>query len=392
MKQKILFVMPSLNAGGGEKALVNLLYTLPESLYEVDVLLFKKEGLFISQLPKHIQIIQPEGSYKIFTSPLVQSLFALFYKGKWKLMYYRILYFLTLRKNQNPAEAEQFAWKYWAKSMSELPKIYDVAIAFLEKSSIYFVVDKVKAQKKIGWIHTLYNKSGMNPKFDVTYFSRLNKLITITEECQKDLEDTFKDAVSVEVIENISSKKLVHELASESVDVQAQNLIVTVGRLSPEKGTDLAVKAASILKKQGLLFTWVFIGEGSLRDKLETTVKDLALEDTVKFIGNQANPYKYVERAQVYCQPSRYEGRSIAIDEAKLLAKPILATNFDTVRDQLEHLQTGFIVDCNEQAIADGVLTLLEDIRLREKLSVNLQNFTIDDRRIIKKFNQLINE
>ncbi len=393
-KKKILFVIPGLHAGGGEKALVNLLNELNADDYDIDLLLFNKSGLFLEQVPAYVSIMQPQGDFAAFSLPLPQSVKALLLKGKIRMALNRINYAKELRKHSNAAIAEQQSWRYWSKSMPQLQKQYDVAIAFLEKSSIYYIVDKVNAKKKIGWIHNDYSKLQLDKHFDTPYFEKLQKIITVSENCEKVLSETFpqfKD--KTEVIFNITSKQLVHKMAiAEVVNFDSQKInIVSVGRLEKQKGFDIAIEAVAQLPEDiRQQIRWYVIGEGVERKNLEALINNSQLKDCFKLIGLKANPYPYVHHATIYCQPSRFEGKSIAIDEAKLLAKPILAANFSTVTDQLEHNVTAWIVDIDSRNLNKGLEQIINDTNLRNKLKNNLINFELNSNTEIEKIKLLI--
>src|SRR5690606_19898028 len=115
------------------------------------------------------------------------------------------------------------------------------------------------------------------------------------------------------------------------------------------------------------------IGEGNERAALEKQIADLGMQNNFLLLGLRDNPYAYIKKAAIFAHPSRLEGKSIAIDEAKILAKPIVVTNFTTVNDQIAHLQNGYIVEMTPESIASGIQTLLDDETLRENLSGNLR-------------------
>lgn len=393
-KKNILFVIPGLHAGGGEKALVNLLNEIIAYDYQIDLLLFHKSGLFLNQVPENVNIIQPQGDFATFSLPLMHAVKSFLFKGKIAMATNRIKYAQELRKHSNPAIAEQQSWKYWSKSMPQLNKVYDTAIAFLEKSSIYYLVDKVNARKKIGWIHNDYTKLQLDKNFDKPYLQQLQYIATVSENCKEVLTQTFPELSDrVKVIYNITSKQLIHKLAiAEDVDFHTNKInIVSVGRLENQKGFDIAIEAVSQLPdtiKQKI--KWYIIGEGIERNNLESLLKQHNVKDNFVLLGLKANPYPFVHQATIYCQPSRFEGKSIAIDEAKLLAKPILTTDFTTVKDQLEHNQTAWIVPIDSQSLKNGLMQLINDEELRQKLHHNLTNFDLHAHETLEKINSII--
>ncbi len=242
MKKKVLFVIPSLDAGGAEKSLVNLLNTFDYSKYNVDLVLFHQQGTFLPLLPKEVTILQLNSNYTIFTHDLAASVMGFLKKLRLDLALHRVLFFLKNRFMKNKAYAEQKSWKNKSASIKTLPNEYDAAIGYLEKSSLYFVVDKVKASQKIGWIHTNYSNSGMQADFDLHYFKKLQALIAVSPDCATDLQINFPSiAPKIKVINNIVSAQTLNRLAAEyKVDVD-KNTLLTLARLSPEKGCDLAL-------------------------------------------------------------------------------------------------------------------------------------------------------
>ncbi|MEH6947935.1 glycosyltransferase, partial [Bacillus sp. JJ634] len=215
MKKNLLFIMPSLSAGGGEKSLVNLLSQIDYDLFNVDLFLLNHEGIFMEFLPKEVRLISNPPSFQLFTLPLARSIKGLLLNGKFSLAYNRMMFTIQNRKIKNSTIREQMTWKYMSRSFDKLEKEYDVAIGFLEKTSTYFCVDKVKAAKKIGWVHTDYDKLGMDPEFDKGYFQELQHIITVSEECANVMKNRFPDQKNkVEVIYNIVSPKMINNLAS----------------------------------------------------------------------------------------------------------------------------------------------------------------------------------
>ncbi|WP_028550873.1 glycosyltransferase [Paenibacillus sp. UNC451MF] len=378
MKKNLLFVMPSLTAGGGEKSLVNLLSQIDYKAYNVDLFLFSQTGVFINSLPKEVNILGFPNKYNIYTKGLKKSMEEFLAKGQVTLAYSRLMFTVMNRVIRNTDFSEQFTWKYQRKSLDTLEKVYDAAIGFLEKSSIYFVVDKVKARKKIGWIHTNYSDSGMRHHYDDPYFKQLDHIVTVSEECAKSLSDHFLHLNNkIKVIYNIVSPKMIHHLSNEDIDegtifdTEYTN-IVTLARLSHEKGIDLAIESCKLLVGKGHNIRWYVLGDGQDRESLESLIEKHQLGPYFKLLGVKENPYPYIKKADIYVQPSRYEGKSIAIDEAKILQKPIVVTNFETAKDQIQHGINGVIVDLSPAGISQGIEKLMEDIPLKNRVICNL--------------------
>jgi glycosyltransferase involved in cell wall biosynthesis len=390
-KKNLLFVIPSLSAGGGEKSLVNLLTQIDYDSYNVDLFLFNHDGLFMGFLPKQVKVLPIPEMYKSFTLPLFKSIKKLFRHGEIHLIYNRLLYTYKNRTIKNVSAKEQYTWRYLQKSLEKLEKRYDASIGFLEKTSTYFCIDKVNAIKKIGWIHTDYDKLGMNPKFDLPYFKQLTKIVTVSEECANIFINRFPDQKNkVEVVYNIVSPKMIYKMAEQEqrnvyIKEQEETIILTIGRLHIHKGLELAIETCKELLKRGYKIKWYVIGEGEEREKLTNLIKENELDDKFFLLGLKANPYPYIKQSDIYVQPSRFEGKSIAIDEAKILKKPIVVTNYSTAKDQIEDGRYGLIVEMNSKAITSGIARLIDDLNFKDQIIQNLSKLELGTEKEIEK-------
>ena len=393
MKKKLLFVIPNLGAGGAEKSLVNLLNELDYSIYEVDLFLFSKSGLFFHQLPPQVNIVEPHADFKIFQNTLLKSLFVFLMKGKISLLISRFLFFFINQWMKNKSVAEQKTWSLVKKSMKKVNKNYDCGIAFLEKSSIYFLVDFVESSKKIGYIHNDYNQLGLDLSFDLPYFNQLDDIVTVSERCKVVLEEKISPPNKVKLIYNISSPKLLNSLADKYVveNTESKIKLLTIARLENQKGIDIAIEAAKILKNKKLNFIWEVIGEGSEREKLSKLIKENNIEEYFKLLGLRENPYPYLKNCNFYVQSSRFEGKSIAIDEALILKKLIIVTDFSTAADQIKHRKNGIIAEMNAEALSGEIWKLYNDPLLQENILQNLNHQVFDDEEQLAKFNHLVN-
>lgn len=397
MKQNIVFVIPSLDAGGAEKSLVNLLNTIDYSLYNVDLVLLHKKGIFLGMLPKEVEVLDLNFNYITFSKELIASCFTYLKQGKFNLIFSRILFFVKNKFIKNKAVAEQKSWQNIKKAIEVLPKKYDAAIGFLEKSSLYFAVDKIDAKVKIGWIHTTYSNSGMMPEFDLDYFKKCNAVIAVSHDCELDLQNNFPEVKNkFKTIYNIVSTAVIYNLSNEKNEdvhfINSENSIVTVARLSLEKGIDLAVATSKILSEKNINFKWFVIGDGPERENLEFKINAHNLQKHFYLIGLKQNPYPYLKSCKIYVQPSQYEGKSMAIEEAKILCKPVIVTNFLTAKDQINTGINGIISEMNAESLAREIINVLQNAALQEKLQQNLSKEKLGTEDEINKLYEIINE
>lgn len=374
MKKQLLFAMNNLKVGGAEKALVSLLQTIDYDRFDVDLFLFEHDGLFLKSVPRQVNILPAPDNYRYFEMPLGASVKALLLKGKIGLALARIGFGYVYRTKEIGTQQEQFSWKYLRAAMPKLSKRYDAAIGYLEKRPNYFCIDQVDARVKIGFIHNDYNKLQMDAGFDLPYFRKFDHIFTISEQCEAILKENFPSvADKFSIMYNIVSPAALRTLAETPIDFPKRGVtLVTVGRLQPQKGFDMAVEALKILVDKGHDVYWYILGEGEQRAMLTEKAAALGLAERFVLLGIRENPYPYVKAADIYVQPSRFEGKSIAIDEAKILAKPIVVTDFPSVVDQIEDRRNGLIVGMSPEAIASGIEALIENPSLSQTLEANL--------------------
>lgn len=393
MKKSLLFIMSNLGCGGAEKALISLLQTIDYSKYDVDLLLFTKKGLFLNKVPKEVNILDEPFGYKYYDMSIKKVIVELIKKGRIKDLLGRLSSIYIYKTEKDLSRCNQRAWKYISSMFGKLNKEYDVAIGYLEGHPIYYCIDNVKAKKKIGFVHNDYDKLGLNPIGDRYYFKYLDKIVTVSNECAEVLKYRFPEYKDrVEIMHNIISPKVIENMSLENIDLEKENIIlVTVGRLNKQKGYDLAIEACKLLIDNGYDLQWYVIGEGSERQELERLIKNYNLEEKFILLGLKDNPYPYIKQADIYVQTSRFEGKSIAIDEAKILHKPIVVTNFTTVKDQIENEINGLVTEMNSESIYKGIVRLINNTNLRKKLVENLEKEFLGNDNEINKFYSLCN-
>ena len=380
-KKNILFVIDSLGSGGAEKSLTSLLSVLNLEKYEVDLLLINKTGLYIDLIPPKVNIIELE---KVKSSFISKLLFSVILRIK------RLLLKIIKSYKFHPAQNH---WKYIGKNYIAQSKEYDVAIAYSQGLPTYYVSSKIKAVKKYCWINTDYNIAGYNPKIDKMYYAAFDKIILVSKKAAEVFNRIFPNFKNTQIIYDIISEKMVLELSNFKIDSELSKStikILTIGRLVPIKGYDFVLEAALKLKENNIDFKWSIIGEGILKDELQRQVKLNKLEMYIEFLGVFANPYPYIHQCDIYCQPSRFEGFGMAIAEAKILNKPIVATNFEIIHNQIIDKQNGLIVEMTGDAVFNGLNELIKNKTLYNSIIENLNRERVDTASEIIKVEQLI--
>lgn len=398
MKEKILFVTNDLGSGGAEKSLVSLLSQINYKKYEVDLLRLGEGDFFSNSLPKEVKILNVKNDSHIFLyKPAKIGMKMLFKQKKYIAGTFLLISQLIYRLFSNifNLNGKIAKWKIISQFIPKITKKYDVAVAYNFDYPIHYIVDKIESNKKIGWIHGNYKLTKSIPSFDKRYFSKLDSIVTVSKTCQEILVSIFPQFIDkILVIENINSPLLINQMAAqEQFDSKVCNeqiTLVTVARLSPEKGVDIAIKALKLLKDDGYNIKWIIIGEGQERQRLEELIKDLNLKKEFLLIGEKSNPYSVIKNSDIYVQPSLTEGKSIALEEAKILGRPIVVTNYSTVDDQIKNLQNGLIVPISPVGVYEGVKNLIDSPELRNKFSKELLRNVKGNESEIIKFYEII--
>ena len=370
--KSLLIITTKLDAGGAERSLINFLNSYDRSRYTVDLLLLKREGAFLKYVPEDVRILEQDkvlfymyNMAKFSLGTASDGLHRDFLHGipfvvrrVWSTLYYK-----KIKKLDRPT-AEQQRWENsYSKVIEELTGHYDCAMAYLEGEPIYYLVDKVSADRKIGWIHNDYEKIAGDRDFDEKYFAGLDNIVTISDKCVDVLKKNFpKLTEKVVELPNINSAEVIEKLAEEFVPEEYGEgvKLLSIGRLTQQKAFDRIIPIAKALKDKGVSFNWFVLGDGELRQELVSKVSEAGLQDVVKLLGIRSNPYPYIKGADVIVQTSLFEGKSVVIDEAKILHKKIVATKYDTIMDQVGDYPIK-VVKYEPETVAEAIKTALSE-------------------------------
>lgn len=398
MKKQILISVYDMEIGGIERSLINMLESFDYEKYEVDLLICHHSGDLINFLPDKVNILPQIERYTVFRKPVSQCV----KEGHYTLSVVRMLSktIANLKAKKRSLEEGagyiqmQLASKYSMPFIPKLSKKYDAAISYAWPHDL--VANKVKANKKIAWIHTDYSKLEIDNKIDLNSWNQFNHIVSVSDECKNSFltqYPTLKEKVMT--IENISSPIFIKNMAKEEIESNEMNInhfnIVSIGRLSYVKGFDLAVKALRRLHDKGLAnIKWYVVGFGGYDDELRKIITQHNLTDSFILLGKKTNPYNYLQACDLYVQPSRYEGKAVTVTEAKILAKPIIITNYPTSKSQISNRLDGVICDLSIEGIANGIEELYDNADLRSSLVNQIQDVDYSNHHELKKLYNLI--
>lgn len=396
--KNVLIVISDMESGGGQKSLLSFLKCFSSSKwaeeYRIDVMVVKPAGLFWEQIVETAHVIAAPKALKWLGTPLRDKRL----KGNFsvrgavgKLRWAMAKRGIGVLPGLND---EQKLWECYKGLIPTNPVKYDTAVSYLNGFPNYYVMDKVNADKKVLWIHNEYQKLNYNADYDRPYYEACSRIITISQTCKDSFTEVFGYlADKIEVLENITVKSDILARAGEGKAEEYEGAkglkLLSVGRLEEQKGFELAIDAAEYLKERGIPFLWLILGEGTKRAELQAQIDKSRLSDSVRLCGIRENPYVYINACDIFVQTSRYEGKSIVLDEAKIFAKPIVATAYPTVKDSLDD-STGMIVPIDGQKIGEGIEQLCLDRERQEQLTRNLKTQENGNERELSRYIELM--
>lgn len=388
MKKKILIASYDLEIGGVERSLISMLNNFDYKRYDVDLLLYNHSGEFMPLIPKDVKLLPENSKYKsirLGIGTLIKS-------GEYNLAFQRLRakygYEYRRDKSLDDTYQMQLMWKYCNPYFLMVEEEYDVAISYLWPHD--FVVEKVKAKKKIAWIHTDYSNISPDRDIDLKIWGKFDSIVGVSEKCVETflkLYPSLKEKCGV--VENITSPEFIRKMSEEQVSEKFEKdkfNILTVARFSHAKGIDQGVEAIRLLRDRGINnIKWYIVGYGGDENKIRELITRYSLENMIEILGKRDNPYPYMKMCDLYMQPSRYEGKAVTVVEAQILAKPILITNYPTAHSQVVGEVDGEICELSIEGIANGIEKFYRDRELLERYRSNCEDRNYENKEELKK-------
>lgn len=400
MKKKILIISHALELGGAERSLIGLLDALNADKYEIDIFLLRHEGELLEYIPKYVRLLPEIPAYTVLARPMKDTLreghfllTAARLWGKFKAHNYD-------KKHQCKESgvaleySHKYTWRLMPRIVSDIE--YDLAISFLTPH--YIAANKVRAKKKIAWIHTDYAQVEVDVASECKMWSAYDHIVSISESVSASFVSVFPALESkLVLIENILPEKLVKKQAKEfeatsEMPRDGSIRFLSIGRYCYAKNFDNLPEICYKLLQQGLNITWYIIGFGPDEDLIRAKIAEYHLDKRVVMLGKKANPYPYIEECDVYLQLSRYEGKSVTVREAQMFGKPVVITNYATSDGQLEDGVDGIIVPLDSALSAKGIETLLEHPETMSILVENCKKRDYSNAKEIMKLYKIISQ
>lgn len=396
--KSVIIISHALEIGGAERALLGLLESFDYSKYDVSLFLMRHEGDLFSLLPDKVHLLPEIKEYTGLAVPMT----SIVKRGLFGVAAGRIIAKIKAKqyvkshnlKSDNGVELE-YSHKYTVKAMPAISdKEYDLAISFLTPH--YFAAEKVKAKKKIAWIHTDYSTVDVDVESEEKMWSKYDYIISISDACTKGFLSKFSNLESkILPVENIISPDFIHkqadmeDVSGEMISGKALNLL-SVGRFSTAKNFDNVPDICRRIVESGINVKWFLIGYGGDEEVIRSKIKETGMDNHVIILGKKSNPYPYIKACDVYIQPSRYEGKCVAVREAQILGKPVIITNYATASSQLKDGFDGVIVPLDNEECAEAIVDLIKTPDKLKSLSENCENTDYSNAQELEKIYMMI--
>ena len=388
MKKKILIASYDLEIGGVERSLISMLNNFDYERYDVELLLYNHSGEFMPLILKDVKLLPENTKYK----SIRLGIGTLIKAGEYNLAFQRLRakYGYEYRKDKSLDDTYQMQlmWKYCNPYFPKVEEEYDVAISYLWPHN--FVAEKVRAKKKIAWIHTDYSNISPDRNIDLEVWDKFDSIVGVSEKCVATFLKLYPSLKKkCVVVENITSPEFIRKMSEEQVSEEFEKdkfNLLTVARFSHAKGIDQGVEAIKLLRDRGIdNIKWYIVGYGGDENKIRELITRYSLEDMIEILGKKDNPYPYMKMCDLYMQPSRYEGKAVTVVEAQILAKPVLITNYPTAHSQVVNEVDGEICELSIDGIANGVEKFYRDRELLERYRSNCESRNYKNKEELKK-------
>ena len=402
MKPRIFIAMHYMEIGGAETALVGLLNALDPARVDVDLFLYDHRGEMMQFIPEWVNLLPQIPKYSVLERPIVE----LVKRGFWGIaagrLWAKYISKVAYKRSGSKLENNGGLDKMSKCTAPLLPRInqsvtYDLAISFLTPHRI--VAEKVKAKKKIAWIHTDYTRVWVDAEDELKVWQKYDYVASISGDVTNTFLQVFPSlAPKIVEIENILSPTFVRKRAElEDTDKEFRHegtiTLLSVGRFSDAKNYDNVPDICKrLINETKLNIKWYIIGYGGDEALIRKKIKEAGMEEHVILLGKRSNPYPYIKACDIYVQPSRYEGKSVTVREAQMLCKPVVVTNYPTAPSQIRSGIDGVIVPMDNEGCANGLAEVICDKPLQERIIAHLKTHDYGNESEVEKIYTLINE
>jgi len=398
MRKKIIILMHYLELGGAEMALIGLLHALDPERVEVDLFLYSHRGPLMRYIPKWVNLLPEVGAYSVIEQPMKEAALRGHLAVVLGRLYAKVKHRIFI-KSHPIGDTYSSSIQYVGDCVTPfLPKInkdtqYDLCISFLTPHNIG--KDKVRAKKRLAWIHTDYSTVNIDVKSELQVWSAYDYIASISSKVSDAFVRRFPPLASKIVeIENILPSEFIMKRSLEfdaSNEISGSPSILSIGRLCTAKNYDNVPDIARRMVEKGLTgLKWYIIGSGIDESLIRSKIDEAGMQEYVILLGKKENPYPYIKACDIYVQPSRFEGKSITVREAQILCKTVAITNYATAKSQINDGEDGVIVPLDNEGCARGITDFISNKELQEQIITNLNKGDYANESEVNKIYELL--
>lgn len=398
MKKRIFIAIHYLEIGGAETSLIGLLNAIDTDLYDIDLFLYSHRGELLKQVPDTVHLLPEIKKYDVIEKPIKEAIQKGFPDIALARLWAKYQFARYAKRNQLKEGSAILQYVFDAVTPL-LPNInpnteYDLAISFLTPHNI--VLNKVKAKKKLAWIHTDYTKISVNVEKEIKVWSQFDHIVSISEDVTRSFLSVFPTlAGKIIEIANILSPRTVRAKALASkVDFPIQNgrvNLLSVGRFTFAKNFDNVPDICRRILQEGCEVYWYIVGYGGDEQLIKEKIKEAEMEEHVILLGKRENSHPFIKECDIYVQPSRFEGNAVTVREAQILCKPVVAANYPTAHSQIKQGIDGIIVPQNNAGCAHEIAQFIKDKELQQKIVGYLKEHDYGNEKEVQKLYSLMN-
>lgn len=383
MKKNILFVVDNLKMGGVTKVLINMLKSLDNSDYSIDLLVLHYYKDMLIDLPNNIKIIKGSKYFNIVD----QNLKSLLANKDIKNIFRKCCFSFNIKTNIIKRKIKK-------DRLKNIKKQYDVEIAFGDGFP-YLYTSYGNSIKKIAWMHSdvaVRDYSARYYKNIKNALSKMDLCIAVSDKVATSYKNRYNIA-TVKVIPNIIDD---HEIIKKSkltpeVSFDKNQLnFISVGRLDYSKNYLMLLNVSKHLIDDGYKFKVYIVGDGEENVTLQKAIINLKMEKHFILLGRKDNPYPYVKNSDLFLLSSRYEGLPTVIIEALILHIPCISTEVAGIYEILNN-SFGVITKNTENDFYLNLKHLLDNPQKIIEMKENLSNYKYNNYIIIDKIKNILN-
>lgn len=397
-KPRVFIAIHYMELGGAEAALAGMLQAWDYNRADLDLFVYSHRGELMDMIPAEVNLLPEKRSYSCIESPISETLrkgclgVAL---GRWlgKRSFSR--FYLSSRPQPNYDAAIAHLGKAVCPFLPGMSsRVYDLAISFLTPH--FYVLRKVKARRKVCWIHTDYSYTSADVSIEEPMWSAFDSIVSISPavtEAFCKLYPTLRNKITE--IGNIMPVDFIRARAEEGYPPEfdpAMFNILSVGRFAePKNFVNIPAIMRRVVELTGRTdLRWWIIGYGGLEEQIRAAISKQGMEESVRILGKRSNPYPYIKACSLYAQPSLFEGKSVTVREAQALGRPVVISRYATSASQLEDGVDGLILPMDNEGFATALASVINDTALLSRLAATCSGRDYSDRAEVEKIYSLI--